>query len=78
MWKKMRPKSAVLQSQKKLQVLEKKFFQKKIILLAYLCRNDLQNGVQKLFLNKWVSRYLSLGDFRFRKIALHNKIINKA
>ena len=56
----------------------KEVFSKKKILLAYLCRNDLQNGVQKLFLNKWVSRYLSLGDFRFRKIALHNKIINKA
>ena len=30
MWKKIRPKSVVLQSQKKLQVLEKKFFRKKI------------------------------------------------
>ena len=30
MWKKMRPKSVVLQSQKKLQVLEKKIFRKKI------------------------------------------------
>ena len=29
MWKKMRPKSVILQSQKKLQVLEKKFFRKK-------------------------------------------------
>ena len=47
---------------KKLQVLEKNFFQKKF-LPAYLRRYDLQNGVQKFFLNKWISRYLSFGDF---------------
>ena len=29
MWKKVRPKSVVLQSQKKLEILEKKFFRKK-------------------------------------------------
>ena len=63
MWKKMRPKSVVLQSQKKLQVLEKKFFEKKF-LPAYLCRYDLQNDVRKFSLNKCVSRYLSLGDFK--------------
>ena len=66
----MRPKSVVLQSRKKpkkLQVLEKKFFEKKKILLAYLCRYDLQNNVQKNFLNKWVSGYLSFGDFKFPK-----------
>ena len=67
----MRPKSVVLQSRKKpkkLQVLEKKFFEKKKkILLAYLCRYDLQNNVQTFFLNKWVSGYLSFGDFKFPK-----------
>ena len=66
MWNKMRPKSVVLQSQKKLQALEKNFFRKKF-LPAYLCRYDLQNGVRKFFLNKWVSRYLSLGDFKVPK-----------
>ena len=51
----MRPKLVILQSQKKLQVLEKK------------C--DLQKGVRKFFLNKWVSRYLYLssGDFKVPK-----------
>ena len=62
----MRPKSVVLQSQKKLQVLEKKSFRKKF-LPAYLRRYDLQNGVRKILLNKWVSRYLSLGDFKVSK-----------
>ena len=32
---------------KKLQALEKKFFQKKLI--VYLCRKDVQNGVQHFF-----------------------------
>ena len=67
MWKKIRPKSVVLQSQKKLQVLEKKIIFEKRYLPAYLCRYDLQNGVRKFFLNKWVSRYLSLGDFKVPK-----------
>ena len=49
MWKKMRLKSVVLQSQKKLQALEKTFFRKKKILPPYLCRYDLQNGVRKFF-----------------------------
>ena len=62
----MRPKSVVLQSQNKLQTLEKKFFEKKI-LPAYLCRHDLQNAVQKFFLNKWASRHLSSGDFKVLK-----------
>ena len=66
MRKKMRPKSVVFQSQKKLQVLEIKFFEKKF-LPAYLCRYDLLNGVRKVFLNKWVSRYLSLGNFKVPK-----------
>ena len=80
LWKTMRPKSVVLQSRKKpkkLQVLEKKFFEKKI-LLAYLCRYDLQNNVQNFFLNKWVSGYLSFGDLSFKKIVPHSKIINKS
>ena len=76
MWKKMRPKSVVLQSQKKLQILETNFFKKKF-LPAYLCRYDLQNGVRKCFLNKWVSGYLSLSDFKVLKIALLNKIIDQ-
>ena len=56
----------VLQLWKKFQVLEKRFFRKKI-LLAYLCRYHPQNGVRKLFLNKWVLRYLSFGDFKVPK-----------
>ena len=62
MWKKMMPKSAVLQSQKKLQVLEI-IFEKKF-LPPYLYRYNLQNGMRNIFLNKWVSRYLSLGDIK--------------
>ena len=62
----MRSESVVLQSQKKLQVLEKKFFSKKHF-PAYLCRYDLQNDVQIFLLNKWVSRYLSFGDFKVPK-----------
>ena len=58
------------------QSLKKIFFEKKN-LPTYLCRYDLQNAVRKFFLNKWVSRYLSFGDFKVRKIALHNKTINK-
>ena len=37
---------------------KKIFSKKKKNLPAYLCRYDLQNVVQKFFLNKWVSRYL--------------------
>ena len=48
MWEKMRSKLVVLQSQKKVQVFEKTFFQKKF-LTAYLWRYDLQNGVKKFF-----------------------------
>ena len=62
----MRPKSVVLQSRKKLQVLGKNFFRKKI-LPAYLCRYDLQNDVRNFFKNKWVSRYLSFDDFKVLK-----------
>ena len=67
MRKEMRPKSVVLQSKKKSsKFLKKKFFKKKF-LPAYLCRYDLQNSVQKFFLNKWVSKYLSLGDLKVPK-----------
>ena len=45
----------------------KNFFFEKKILPAYLCRYDLPNGVQKFFLNKWVSRYLSFVDFKILK-----------
>ena len=41
----------------------KKFLKK--ILQAYLSRYDLQNGVH--ILTKWVSRYLSFGDFKILK-----------
>ena len=43
--------------------LKKLFFENKI-LTAYLCRYHLQNGVWNFFLNKWVSRYLTFGDFK--------------
>ena len=69
----MRPKSVILQSQKKLQDLEKKNFRKKI-LPAYLFRYDLQNGVRKFFLNKWISRYLRLGDFKVPKNCSSQKL----
>ena len=35
----------------------------KKILPAYLYRQDLQKGARKFFKNKWVSRYLTFGDF---------------
>ena len=37
----------------------------------------LQNDLQKMFRNKWVSKYLTLGDFTVPKTALHHKIIKK-
>ena len=45
----------------------KKIFSKKTILPAYLCRYDFQNSVRKLVWNKWVSRFLSFGDFKVPK-----------
>ena len=61
----MRPKSVVLQSRKKLQVLEINFFRKKKkILPAYLCRYDLQNGERNFLKNKWGSKYISFGEFK--------------
>ena len=40
----------------------KKIFLEKKNCPPYLRRYDLQNGVHKFLLNKWVSRYLSFGD----------------
>ena len=62
----MNPKSVVLKSRKKLQVLEKTFSEKKF-LPAYLCRYDLQNCVWIFLKSKWVSKYLSFGDFKVPK-----------
>ena len=47
MWKKMRPKSVVLQSQKKLKILEKISFEKEF-LPAYLCRYDVPEELELL------------------------------
>ena len=56
--------------------LKKSFLKKN--LPAHFCGYDLQNPVRNwFFLNKWFSRYLSFGEFKVPKIALHNKIINK-
>ena len=62
----MTPILFVLQSWKKLQVLEKKIFEKKN-LPACLYRKDLQNRGRNFFLM----------GLRFRKIVLHYKIIDK-
>ena len=72
MWKKMRPKSKVLQSWKKLQVLDKKIFRKKNSFSLFV-QIWSSKRCAVFFLTKWVSRYLSFGDFK----VLHNKIINK-
>ena len=40
-------------------------------------RYDLENSVRNVFLNKYISRYLSFGILRIQKIVHHNKIINK-
>ena len=57
----------VLQSQMKLQVLVKKYFRKKNSFTLFVQIYDLQNGVRNFFKNKWVSRYLSFGDFKVPK-----------
>ena len=72
MWKKMRPKSKVLQSWQKLQVLEKKIFRKKNSFSLFV-QIWSSKRCAVFFLTKWVSTYLSFGDFK----VLHNKIINK-
>ena len=77
MWRKMRPKSVVLQSLKKLQVLETNVFWKKI-LPAYLCRYYLQNGVRFFFFLINRSRDIQiLVILMFWKMVRYNKIINK-
>ena len=44
---------------------KKQFFEKNFFQL--ICADMIQNGVQNFFLNKWVSRYLSFGDFKVPK-----------
>ena len=77
---KVNPKLVVLQSQTKLQVLEKTFFQKKKKkkknLPAYLYRQDMQISMQKFFSNKWVLRDLNF--FGSEKLFFNtNKFFNK-
>ena len=57
----MMPKVVVLQSWKKLQVLEKKIFEKNPSSL--FVQINLQNGVRNFFKNKRVWRYLTFADF---------------
>ena len=70
-WKKMSPKSVVLQSQKKLQILEKKIFQKKNSQL--ICVDMIFKAVCRNFFKQRVSRYLSLGHFKVPEIKISNK-----
>ena len=67
MWRKIRPKLLVLQLWKKLKLLEKKFFRKKIP--AYLCKYMIFKTLCGMVLSRVV--------LRFRKMVFHNKIINK-
>ena len=72
----MRSKSVVLQSRKKLQVLEKKIFQKKFLQLT--CADMIFKTVCAIFFK---SMHLEIFKFSlilsFQKMVLHNKIINK-
>ena len=70
--KKWDPNQRFLQSWKKLQVLEKKIFRKKNSFSLFV-QIWSSKRCAVFFLTKWVSRYLSFGDFK----VLHNKIINK-
>ena len=70
LWEKMKPKLVVLLSRKKPQVLEINVFRRKKILPVYLRRYDRQNRERDIFLKKWVSRYLSFGDFKIPKNSL--------
>ena len=45
----------------------KKIFSKKNSFTLFVQIYDLQNGVRNIFKNKWVSRYLSFGDFKVPK-----------
>ena len=62
----MMPKFVVLRWWKKLPALEKKFFEKKII-FEFICADMIFKAVCGIFLNKWVSRYLSFVDFEVPK-----------
>ena len=56
-----------------MKVLEKKFFfEKKFFQL--ICADMIFKTVYEFFLHKWVARYSSFGDLRFRKVVLHNEI----
>ena len=73
---KMRPRSVVWQSRKKVPSPWKKIFRKKKPSSVFV-QIWSSKPCAEIFLNKWVLRYLSFSDLRFRKIVLHNKIINK-
>ena len=73
----MAPKLVVFHSWKKVQVLEKNVSRKKQS-VQLICVDVIFKTVREnVFWNKWVSRYLTFGDFRFRKIVPLHKIINK-
>ena len=72
----MRAKLVVLHLRKRLQVHEKNLFQKKF-LSAYSSRYDLQNSVWNFFKRNGYRDIQVSVILRFRKIVLHNKIINK-
>ena len=57
----MMPKLVALQSWKKLQVLQKKMFEKNPSSL--FVQINLQNGVRNFIKNKRASRYLTFADF---------------
>ena len=71
------PKSVVLWPREKIQVFEKKFFEKKI-LQVYLCEYNLQNGAQIFFflINRSRDIYVSV-ILRLPENVLHDKITNK-
>ena len=57
--------------------MKKKIFLKKTS-FQVICKDKIfKNSARKFFKNKWVSRYLTFGISRFRKIVLHNKVINQ-
>ena len=72
----MTAKLLVLHLWKRLQVLEKRFFWRKM-LPAYLCIQNLQNYVRKIFIKNWFWDIFTLGDFTVPKFALHDKVTYK-
>ena len=76
LWKKMTPKLVVLQSWKKLKVLEKDFFSKKIPQLIRVDKT-FKKVYENFFDFNGCRNIYSLVILRFRKIALHDKIINE-